>query len=252
MIWSAALFVPAFLFASGAIAQSDRAVSEMKEQWHYSCRVEKQNAHGTLVLIRNFAENGTLESGDVALWNAAGYDPSKPKRPINWDWSYYWAGQGDFDVKSREIDLKIRIALDKPLPNIALLRIHRPFPVLPGGMIHSAGLITEVFGYGEHDPGGGRGSFPLGDLLAYAEGFDQLDWTLTNFSPVTGFGTPIKVGTLDVRGFREGLAELPELKRQLNTRSENVRQNCERQIQTPRMLHYHDLINPAPTTLPIR
>ena len=80
MVWSAALFVPAFLFASGAIAQSDRTVPEMKEQWHYSCRVEKPNAHGTLVLIRNFAENGTLESGDVALWNAAGYDPSKPER----------------------------------------------------------------------------------------------------------------------------------------------------------------------------
>ena len=250
MIFSAAVFIPALLIASATSPQLFDMANERPERWHRVCRVEKQMMHGTLVLIRDFTDDGKFESGDFALWHRAGDDPSNPQRPIDWDWDYYWRGQNDFTVKSREIDLTIRIALDVAMPNAALLRIHRPFPVLPGGVIDGAGLITEVFGNGARDPGSGRSSIPLGDLLAYAEGFDRLDWTLTNYSEATGFGTPIEVGILDVRGFREGLAKLPKLKRQLNAKSLDVRKNCTRETQTPMILYDHEWNHPAPAIPP--
>lgn len=250
MIFSAALFIPALLVASAASTQSLGTAKEPQERWHRVCRVEKQMVHGSLALIRDYRDDGKFESGDVALWNPAGDDPSKPQRPIDWDWDYYWKAENEFPIKAREIDLNIRIALDVPMPNIALLRIQRPFPVVPGGLIDSAGLVTEVFGNGARDPGGGHGSVPLGDLLAYAEGFDRLDWTLTNFSTVDGFGTPIEAGTLDVRGFREGLAGLPKLKRELNAKAKNVRKNCAREIQTPMILYDHEWNRPDPAVPP--
>jgi hypothetical protein len=98
-----------------------------------------------------------------------------------------------------------------------LLRIQRPMPVKPNGIIADTALITEVFRNGANDPNKGRANhMPLGDLLAYAEGYDKLHWSLADFSNENGYGQSIVSGELDIRPFREALAALPLLKVQLD------------------------------------
>src|SRR5690606_23234326 len=89
-------------------------------------------------------------------------------------------------VEPRKIELKMRVGIDTDLPEVAVIEMKRPFPVEPYGMIGSTALSTQIFPYGSYDLKNGHGELPLGDLLAYAEGYDILDWTLIHPSDRLG------------------------------------------------------------------
>ncbi len=78
-------------------------------------------------------------------WNATGYDPSRPRRPLEIDLSYIWEETRQPAIEPREIEVKLRVGIDADLPEVAWIRMQRPFPVKPYGIIGSTALSTVVF-----------------------------------------------------------------------------------------------------------
>lgn len=192
-----------------------RAAPEPRTGWRLDCTVERQLAGGTIRLTRLYTDGGKADAGDFMHWNAAGYDPSRPRRPLEIDLSYIWEEARQPAIEPREIEVKLRVGIDADLPEVAWIRMQRPFPVRPHGIVGSTALSTAVFPYGSHDAKNGHGELPLGDLLAYAGGYDALDWTLVRPSDRLGGERELARGTIDIAALREAVAALPALRRAL-------------------------------------
>ncbi|MBO9696669.1 MAG: hypothetical protein J7499_10775 [Sphingopyxis sp.] len=188
------------------------ATPEPRMRWRHSCTVERKLRAGSVSLTRLYTEAGKRDAGDFMRWNLAGYDPSSPRRPLEPELSFIWDAARRPAIEPRKIELRLRVGLDADLPEVALIRMQRPFPVEPHGIIGSTALSTHIFPYGAHDLGNGHGELPLGDLLAYAGGYDALDWTLVRPSDRLGGERELARGTIDIAALREAVAALPALR----------------------------------------
>ena len=110
--------------------------------------------------------------------------------------------------------------------------MQRRFAVEPYGVIGSTALSTQVFPDGAHDRHNGHGELPLGDLLAYSDGYDALGWTLIRPSDRLGGDQKLTRGTVDVAALREAVAALPALRAALAVKTAEPKIRCER-IQWP-------------------
>jgi len=196
------------------------------EVWRHTCDVERQLTGGTVTLSRLFTDEGKLDGGDFMRWNPKGYDPQKTQRPLDLELSYIWDPGRQPAIEPREIEVKLRVGIDADLPEVALMHMQRPFPVTPHGIIGSTGLSTQVFPYGTYDATNGHGELPLGDLLAYAEGYDTLGWTLIRPSDRLGGDAELASGTIDIAALREAVAALPDLRRALATKAAAPKDRC--------------------------
>lgn len=203
-------------------------LSPAVENWRLDCTVEQKLAGGTIRLTRLYTDAGEPDAGDFMHWNATGYDPSRPRRPLEIDLSYIWEETRQPAIEPREIEVKLRVGIDADLPEVAWIRMQRPFPVKPYGIIGSTALSTVVFPYGSHDPKNGHGELPLGDLLAYAGGYDSLSWTLVHPSDRLGGSKDLASGTIDIAALREAVAALPALRTALAAKTADPKARCER------------------------
>jgi len=200
----------------------------MKETYRYRCDITQELQRGTISLTRLYTEEGKREAGDFMHWNLKGYDPSAPRRPLELELSYIWEEARQPAIETRKIEVKLRTGLDADLPEVALIQMQRPFPVEPHGIIGSTALSTQVFPYGAHNMKDGHGELPLGDLLAYAEGYDALDWTLIRPSDRLGGDRELARGTIDIAALREAVAALPALRKALAVKTAQPLKRCER------------------------
>jgi hypothetical protein len=208
-----------------------------RESWRYTCDVEQELAGGTITLTRLFTEAGKLDGGDFMRWTAKGHDPQKTRRPLEIELSYIWEPARQPAIDDRAIDVKLRVGIDAALPDVALLQIQRPFPVQPHGIIGSTALSTQVFPYGARDPNNGHGELPLGDLLAYAQGYDTLGWALIRPSDQLGGSRELARGTLDIAALRQAVAALPALRSALAAKTPDPTARCNR-VLWPDTLRY--------------
>ena len=208
-----------------------------RESWRYTCDVQQQLAGGTITLTRLFTDDGKLDGGDFMRWTATGHDPQKTQRPLELELSYIWEPARQPAIADREIDVKLRVGIDTALPEVALLHIQRPFPVQPHGIIGSTALSTQIFPYGAHDASNGHGELPLGDLLAYAQGHDTLDWTLIRPSDRLGGNQELARGTIDIAALRQAVAALPALRTALAAKTSDPIARCTR-VLWPDTLRY--------------
>lgn len=199
-----------------------------KERWRYDCSVEQTLRGGTISLTRLFTDEGVFDTGDFMRWNPAGYDPQHPQRPIDLELSYIWDPAKQPAVEPRAIELKVRVGIDADLPEVALIQMQRPFPVEPYGVIGSTALSTQIFPFGSYDLKNGHGEIPLGDLLAYAEGYRTLDWSLVQPSDKLGGGKELARGTIDIDAMREAVSALPDLRAALVARAAKPKAQCQR------------------------
>ena len=228
--------LPLLLLTSGAAearlptlaGQPPVASPPYRESWRYTCDVEQRLAGGTVTLTRIFTDDGKPGGGDFMRWTAAAYDPQKAQRPLDLELSYIWDIARQPAVEDRAIDVKLRVGIDTALPDIALFRIQRPFPVRPHGIIGSTALATQIFPFGARDPNNGHGELPLGDLLAYAQGYDTLEWTLTRPSDRLGGDQTLARGTLDIAALRQAIAALPALRTALAAMTPDPKARCQR------------------------
>lgn len=210
---------------------------QVRESWRYSCDVEQKLAGGTVSLTRLYTDAGEYDAGDFMRWTPAGYDPQRTLRPLELELSYIWEPGRQPAIAPREIEVKVRVGIDASLPEVALIEMKRPFPVKPYGVIGSTALSTQIFPYGSHDPTNGRGELPLGDLLAYAEGFDALDWTLVHPSDRLGGGKDLAKGKIDIAALREAVAALPGLRAALAVKTADPKARCERMLWPKHILY---------------
>lgn len=213
------------------------APAPVRESWRYRCDVEQRLKGGTITLTRLYTDEGKLDGGDFMRWNPAAYDPQHPQRPLDLELSYIWDLASQPAVDPRKIEVKLQLGLDTDLPEVALIEMQRPFPVEPHGIIGSTALSTQVFPYGSFDPKNGHGELPLGDLLAYAEGYDALGWTLIRPSDKLGGNKELAGGTIDIAVLREAVAALPGLRQSLAAKTAEPKARCERVLWPDRILY---------------
>lgn len=219
------------LLWSGPANANDALISR------YRCNVERDLAGGTATLTRLFTDEGKRDAGDFMRWPPKGYDPSRPARPLDLELSYIWEPASQPAVEPRAIDVALQVGLDADLPDVAWIQMQRPFPVKPHGIIGSTTLSTQVFPYSAHDMKNGHGELPLGDLLAYAEGYDALDWTLIRPSDRLGGDRELARGKIDVKALREAVAALPALRTALAVKAADPLTRCERVSWPNRPVH---------------
>ena len=135
------------------------------------------------------------------------------------------------------IEVRLRVGLDADLPEVGLIRMQRPFPVAPRGIIGSTALSTQIFPNSTHDMRNGHGELPLGDLLAYAEGYDTLGWTLIRPSDRLGGDRELARGTIDIAALREAVVALPALSKPLIVKTAAPKTQCERIAWPKQVLH---------------
>lgn len=198
--------------------------------WMRHCTVTLAQAGGEASLSRIFTDEGELDTGDFFRWTPAGYDPSKRAVPLDVQLSYYWDIDQQSAVALREVEVKVNLTTTVDLPEVADFRIQRPFPVTPHGIIGSTALSTVIFPYSpyEYNKTNGHGDLPLGDLLAYAEGYDELGWTLMSSSNVLGGSRELARGTIPIAPLREAITAMPRLREMLAQQSADPLTNCER------------------------
>lgn len=218
-------------------APQPAAAQPVRETYRYRCDVTKELKGGTISLTRLYTDEGKRDAGDFMHWNLKGYDPSSPRQPLELDLSYIWDEARQPAIEPRKIEVQLRVGLDADLPEVALIRMQRPFPVEPYGIVGSTALSTQVFPYGAHNMKDGHGELPLGDLLAYAEGYDALDWTLIRPSDRLGGDKEIAHGTIDIAVLREAVAALPALRKALAVKTAAPKARCER-VLWPEQIRY--------------
>lgn len=200
-------------------------------RYRYSCDVERQLPGGTVSLTRLFTDDAKLDAGDFMRWTPRDHDPQRAQRPLDLELSYIWEMARQPAINARAIDVNLRVGIDTDLPEVALLHIQRPFPVLPHGIIGSTALSTQVFPYSSsYNRRNGHGELPLGDLLAYADGYDRLDWTLIHPSDKLGGGRTLAKGTLDIAALRDAVAALPALRDALLAKADDPKARCDRRL----------------------
>lgn len=193
--------------------------------WRYNCSVEYQLKIGTISLTRLFKDDGSFDAGDFMRWTANG---DALQHPLGIELSYIWNPAKQPAVELRLIEIKVRARLDTDLPEVAWIHMQRPFPVKPHGVIGSTALSTQIFPDSSNDTRNGHGELPLGDLLAYAEGYNALDWRLVQPSDRLGASKELARGTLDIAALRQAVATLPKLRKALSVKTVHPIALCER------------------------
>lgn len=219
------LFVPIAAFFVPMSAANAAPIT----RWVWNCHIDEKLDRGEMWASRTYDDTGKLDAGDFFHWNSKGYDASKRRAPIEWEVGYIWhpVTAEDYDDRRAEIKLDISLEAGTEMPWAGLLQIQRPFPVEPYGVIGSTALTTTIFHGPEYGPkGDGYGSLPLGDLLAYAGSYDELDWMVTKVHDQYGHAAPLASGKLDVAALREASAAIPRLKLQMGRMGSNFRKNC--------------------------
>lgn len=203
---------------------------EEPAQWSRHCTVTLAQPGGEVSLSRVFTDEGKLDTGDFFRWTPAGHDPSRRMAPLEIQLSYYWDIDQQPEVALREIEVKVNLTTTVDLPEVADFRIQRPFPVTPHGIIGSTALSTVIFPYTpyEYNKTNGHGDLPLGDLLAYAEGYDELGWTLMSPSNVLGGSRELARGTIPISPLREAITAMPRLREMLDRHAADPLTNCDR------------------------
>jgi hypothetical protein len=239
----AALLIGIALVSASAEAHaqpSGSAPLDDDTEWRRNCSVERVMPHGVVSLSREFTDDGRQADrfGDFVYWTPADVEIGQPARPLDMRFSYFWRREDATPFRTREMELKVVMRLDQAMPSTGLLRVMRPFPIEGSSVVDGPALTMEVFG--DTPPGslGGHGDMPLGDLLAYGEGYETLDWMFNRFSEEAGYGLPLARGVVDLRGFRDALAALPEMRAQLDVQAADVRRNCERRRYFPPPILY--------------
>ncbi|WP_442678564.1 hypothetical protein ACSBM8_13690 [Sphingomonas sp. ASY06-1R] len=211
----------------GKAQASSVTPTKTNPSWRYSCDVEQALGGGTISLSRLYTDDGKPDAGDFMRWKPRGYDPQKTQRPLELELGYIWEPATQPTVDLRKIEIKVRVGIDADLPEVAWIQMQRPFPVEPYGVIGSTALSTQVFPY-THDLHNGHGELPLGDLLAYAEGYDALDWTLIRPSDRLGGDKELARGTIDITALRQAVTALPTLRAALAQKTAQPKARCER------------------------
>lgn len=193
--------------------------------WRYDCSVEYQLKVGTISLTRLFKDDGSFDAGDFMRWTTNG-DVLQP--PLEIELSYIWDPAKQPAIELRLIELKMRLRLDTDLPEVAEIHMQRPFPVKPHGVIGSTALSTQIFPNSASDTRNGHGELPLGDLLAYAEGYNALNWRLVQPSDRLGASNELARGTFDIAALRQAVATLPKLRKALSVKTVHPIALCER------------------------
>lgn len=209
------------------------------QSWELYCQATLALPGGEVTLSRTYALDGTMEGGDFYRWTPVWYDPSKRAVPLDFTLSYVWAPEDQSTVALREIDFKYVVTTGTPLPEVSDMRFQRPFPVRYGGIVSRAALSTSVLPYSpyEFNKTKGGGDLPLGDLLAYGEGFEELDWMLVSPSSVLGGQARLEQGKLALGPLREAVAALPRLRDMLAEMTRDPAANCKKRIAFPRIPH---------------
>lgn len=195
--------------------------------WRYRCTAEQLLAGGTVSLTRLYTVAGAMDGGDYMRWTPTGHDPQRPVRPLAIALSYLWPTAEQPAIAPRRIALQLRVAVEADLPPVALIRMQRPMPVEPYGVLSSTALATQIFPY-TYAPRDGHGDVPLGDLLAYADGFDSLGWTLIDPSNQLGGDRELARGTIDVAALRAAVNALPALRATLAGKAAAPLRRCDR------------------------
>lgn len=218
-------------------SQPKLAAQQVHGSYRYSCHVEQRLKSGIISLTRLYTDAGERDAGDFMRWHPEGDDSSAARRPLELELSYIWDEARHAVVEPRKIEVRLHIKLDTDLPEVGLIQMQRPFPVEPHGIVGSTALSTQVFPYAVHDMQNGHGELPLGDLLAYAEGYDALGWTLIRPSDRLGGSKELARGTIDIAALREAVAALPGLRKQLALKTAELKARCER-IPWPEQIVY--------------
>jgi len=209
-----------------------------QDDWRHRCDVERELQGGAISLSRIFTEAGAFDGGDFMRWVPKGHDLQHPRRPLDLELSYIWDLRTQPQIEPRVMELTVRLSLDQDLPDVSTIEIKRPFPVQPHGVIGGTALSTPVFPYSGFDRRNGHGELPLGDLLAYSEGYDALDWSLVRPSDQLGGGQTLARGVIDIDALREAVNALPELRAALASKAADPITNCER-VRWPNMVMRH-------------
>lgn len=196
--------------------------------WGYECRIEQKLVHGEIFISRWFPDDGEVESEDFVSWDPAGSAPDKPIRPLDMGFYFGLPVDGPPTIDLRRIELRLVVGLDVDLPGVLQIQMQRPFPVEPHGIIGSTALTTDIYSYSANDPKNGHGELPLGDLLAYAEGYDALAWTLVPRSDQLGGNRTLASGRINIAGLREAMAAVPGARNALLAKAAAPKRNCER------------------------
>jgi hypothetical protein len=224
-VWLLALSSSARVEAGAPHAKP--TAERFEKRWVWRCEIEEQLPKGQIRASRTYDKAGKLDSGDFFRWEGKGYDPSKRERPISWTIGYIWTANGSERYNDRKAEIDVTLGLDQPIPGSARLEIQRPFPIERGGVIGSTALSTLVFHGAAHTPAGdGYGDIPLGDLLAYADSFDQLDWAVKTHRDEYGNAQTLAQGKIDIAALREASVAIPRLKPRLEKMASNFRKNC--------------------------
>ena len=217
--------LPALL--AGILCCTPAAAGSSDEIWGHECRVEQKLVHGSILISRWFPDSGGVEGGDFVKWNPAGWDPGKPARPLDLGFYFDLPVDGPPAIDLRRIELRLVVGLDMDLPGGLAIHMQRPFPVDPGGILGSSALTTEIYSYSESDAKNGHGELPLGDLLAYAEGYDDLAWKLVR-PPDRAGNRALASGRINIAAFREAIGALPEMRKALIAKAAEPEKNCVR------------------------
>jgi hypothetical protein len=220
------LSVCLFSFLANLAPTDSQATTQplLHQVWH--CEVTAVLKGGQMRASRTYDNTGRLDIGDFFFWNGTGYNPAQPRSPIEWDISYIWSPVGRPSYQDRKAKINVLVRLNEALPLAGLLQISRPYPVEAQGTIGSTALTTTIFQTSQSDPNGGRGDLPLGDLLAYAGNYAQLDWRITKLHDQYGFAAPLAQGKVDIAALREASEAIPTLRTQLVAKAANFRRNC--------------------------
>ena len=207
--------------------QASSTPAQSSGEWRYECQIKRVLKGGTILLSRTFTENGEA-MGDFVLWQPVGHDPQRTIRPLELELSYLGSLESRPEVELRKVEVRLHVGIDGDLPEVALLQIQRPFPIEPYGVVGSTALSTEVFPNSERDMRNGHGELPLGDLLAYAEGYDTLEWRLIRPSDRLGGSQELVRGKLDIAALHEAVVALPTLRSALAAKTEKPKAQCAR------------------------
>jgi hypothetical protein len=205
----------------GHDSRAEEAQAEEPKSYNWVCRVEEKLAKGNIRAVRAYKDDGKIDYGDYVYWTAAGYSPAKSREPVEWKIDYIWNRTEQYN--DRLAELKFHFQLESGSPEVALLSFQRPFPVKPGGIIEDTALSTVIFKRPSRDY---YGDVPLGDLLAYAGPFDELEWKVTKPHNQYGGTEVIVSGKLDVAAFKEASAAITSIKGGLDKFGANFRSNC--------------------------
>lgn len=215
----ACLLLPLACFAAPAAAQ-DKPEERIVE-WNRTCRATLQLEHGEIEATRVLDDEGKhLVDDDWANWSAGKYLRGLT---IGISWQRPLPA-GMERVRLRDTIASLRVfASDgmRKIPRIGLFRVRRT-----ASSYHVSALAAAA------DTGAtnyqASTTLQLDDLLAYAEGMSQLNWSYESYPTRTKRSVVALSGSLDLAPFREVAAHFGEVAAMLDAKAASFATQCER------------------------